>query len=325
MDTLIFHVKIEILFIGFIKDHPQNIDYNVYLHKIHSMQLLLFIIIYPLLWFISILPFRVLYALSDFTYILVYYIIGYRKETVRENLALTLPHLSDKERKIIERKFFHHFCDGFFEMAKTMTISDREINSRFVFTNLEMYQDLEKKEKSIALLCAHYGSYEWLISINKHILFKGYGIYKKIANKYFDQLVHNIRSKFKAHLIDTKESIQVMTENQKNGVLGVYGFASDQSPKKGKAFHWNNFMGITVPVHTGAEMLAKRMDMNMIFVKVKKIKRGFYEATFVHLTDDVVGVPDYEITDTFLSLVEAQIYEAPEYYLWTHKRWKHAI
>lgn len=288
------------------------------------MQLLLFLIIYPLLWFVSVLPFRVLYLLSDATYILVYYIIGYRKKTVRENLALTLPHLSNKERLNIERKFFHHFCDGFFEMAKTMTISEKEMEKRFVFTNLKLYQDLEKKQKSIAMLCAHYGSYEWLVSMNRHISFKGYGIYKKIANKYFDKLVHDIRSKFKANLIDTKESIKVMAENQKAGVLSLYGFASDQSPKKGKAFHWNSFMGIKVPVHTGAEMLAKKMDMNMIFVKVKKVKRGFYEATFVHLTDNVSAVPNYEITDTFLRLVEKQIYEAPEYYLWTHKRWKHA-
>lgn len=288
------------------------------------MQLLLFLIIYPLLWFVSVLPFRVLYLLSDATYILVYYIIGYRKKTVRENLALTLPHLSNKERLNIERKFFHHFCDGFFEMAKTMTISEKEMEKRFVFTNLKLYQDLEKKQKSIAILCAHYGSYEWLVSMNRHISFKGYGIYKKIANKYFDKLVHDIRSKFKANLIDTKESIKVMAENQKAGVLSLYGFASDQSPKKGKAFHWNSFMGIKVPVHTGAEMLAKKMDMNMIFVKVKKVKRGFYEATFVHLTDNVSAVPNYEITDTFLRLVEKQIYEAPEYYLWTHKRWKHA-
>lgn len=288
------------------------------------MQLLLFLIIYPFLWFVSILPFRILYLFSDATYILVYYIIGYRKKTVRENLALTLPHLSHKERLIIERRFFHHFCDGFFEMAKTMTISEKEMNKRFVFTNLELYQNLEKKQKSIALMCGHYGSYEWLITMNKHINFQGYGIYKKIANKYFDKLVRDIRSRFKANLIDTKESIKVMTENQKSGILGLYGFAGDQSPKMGKAFHWSPFMGIEVPVHTGAEMLAKKMDMNMIFVKVKKTKRGFYEATFVNLADNPREVPNYEITDKFLRLVEKQIYEAPEYYLWTHKRWKHA-
>lgn len=288
------------------------------------MQLLLFLIIYPFLWLISILPFRILYFFSDLTYVLVYKIIGYRKKTVRENLALALPHLSDKERLIIERKFFHHFCDGFFEMIKTMTISTKEMDKRFKFTNLELYLELESKQKSIAIMCAHYASYEWLVSMNRHINFRGYGIYKKIANKYFDKLVQDIRGKYDAYLIDTKNSIRVMSDNKKAGILGVYGFASDQSPKLGKAFHWNTFMGIEVPVHTGAEMMVKKMDMNVLFVKGEKLKRGYYQATFVPMADNPKEVPNYEITDMFFRMVEQQILEKPEYYLWTHKRWKHA-
>ncbi|HEU4497393.1 MAG TPA: lipid A biosynthesis acyltransferase, partial [Flavobacterium sp.] len=170
------------------------------------MQLIVFILAYPILWLISILPFRILYFFSDCVYVLVYYIIGYRKKIVKENLAIALPHLSAKERSIIEKKFFRHFVDGFFEMVKTLTISDKELNSRFKFTNLEVYQNMEKQGKSIALLCAHYSSYEWLISMNRHIQFKGFGIYKKIRNKYFDKLVRDIRSKFNASLIDTKET-----------------------------------------------------------------------------------------------------------------------
>jgi KDO2-lipid IV(A) lauroyltransferase len=287
------------------------------------MQLLLFIIIYPFLWFISILPFRLLYLLSDITYIFVYNIIGYRKKTVRENLAIALPHLSKKERLIIEKKFFHHMCDLFLEMIKTMTISEKEINKRFQFSNLEVYQELEKKQKSIALMCAHYASYEWAISMNSHIEFKGYGIYKKIKNNYFDKLVRDIRSKFKAYLITTKETIPIIANNYRNKTLSIYGFASDQSPKISSVFHWNSFMGIEVPVHTGAEMLAKKYDMNIIFLKTKKVKRGYYEASFEILSENVKEVPNYEITDKFLKLVEKQISEAPEYYLWTHKRWKH--
>jgi KDO2-lipid IV(A) lauroyltransferase len=103
----------------------------------------------------------------------------------------------------------------------------------------------------------------------------------------------------------------------------VYGFASDQSPKASKAYHWANFMGIRTPVHTGAEMLAKRFDMNVVFLRVKKVKRGFYEATFEEIVDNPREVPNYGITDMFLKVVEQQIHEAPEFYLWTHKRWKH--
>ena len=287
------------------------------------MQLLIFIIFYPILWLISILPFRVLYLLSDFVYFIVYRVIKYRKRTVRENLAIALPHLSKEERDLIEKKFFKHMCDMFLEMIKTLSISKEEMEKRFKFTNIEVYHELEKQNKSIALLCAHYASYEWVVSMNRYISFKGYGIYKKIANKYFDRLVHDIRSKFKANLISTKETAEVIADNYEKGILSLYGFASDQSPKVEKALHWCKFMGIETPVHTGAEFLAKRYDMNIIFLRTKKVKRGYYEGTFELMAENPKETKRFEITDDYISRVEKQIYEAPEFYLWTHKRWKH--
>ena len=287
------------------------------------MQFLVFILTFPFLWIISILPFRIFYWFSDFIYLVVYYIIGYRKKTVKENLALALPHLSDKERLLIEKKSYHHLCDMFLEMIKTMTISSAEMNRRFVVTNIELVKEYENKGKSTVLLASHYASWEWLLSFNAKTNFKGVGVYKKIANKYFDKLIRDIRSKYNAELVETKKAIPLMAENQKNGILSMYGLASDQSPKLNRAFHWDKFMGIEVPVHTGAEMLAKKYDLNVLFVKVKKVKRGFYEATFVPITDNPRSIPDFEITNTFLREVEKQILEAPEYYFWTHKRWKH--
>jgi KDO2-lipid IV(A) lauroyltransferase len=293
------------------------------LAKYHKMKYLVYLIVYPILWCISILPFRLLYLFSDFVYIIVYRLIGYRKKTVRNNLALTLAHLSDNERLVIEKKFYHHMCDMFLEMIKTMSISKDEICKRYVFKNFEVYAELEKQEKSIAIMCAHYASYEWVVSMNYFTKFHGYGIYKQIKNPYFDKLVHSIRSKFNATLITTKETIPTIINNNKNKKLSVYGFASDQSPKENSAHHWTKFMGIEVPVHTGAEMLSKKYNMNVVFLKTKKVKRGYYEATMEVLTENASKIPNYEITDQFLKLVEEQIYEAPEYYLWTHKRWKH--
>jgi KDO2-lipid IV(A) lauroyltransferase len=269
------------------------------------------------------LPFRLLYFFSDFIYLIIYYIIGYRKKTVRENLALSLPHLSNAERLLIEKKSFRHLCDMFLEMIKTMTISKKEIKNRFVFTNLEVYKKLEEQDKSIAMMLAHYASYEWVISMNAYVTFDAYAIYKKLSNPYFDKLVRDIRSRFKANLITTKETVPFILKNKNNKHLSIYGFASDQSPKVASAFHWQKFMGIEVPVHTGAEMLSKKYHMNVIFLRVKKVKRGHYEGTFEILSENSQNVPNYQITDKFIKLVEEQIYEAPEYYLWTHKRWKH--
>lgn len=287
------------------------------------MQLLAYLLIYPILWCISIMPFRVLYIFSDFICFFVYRIFGYRKKTVRKNLDLVMSHLTKKERLQIERKFYSHMCDMFLEMIKTMSISDRQIRKRFVFTNIELLKEYEKRGKSIVLMCAHYASWEWLIVIAKYIDFKPIAIYKKIGNKYFDRLVRRIRHRLDAELIEAKKSIELIESNNRNKVMAVYGFASDQSPQLNKAKYWDYFMGQLVPVHTGAEMLAKRLDLNMVFVKVEKVKRGYYQATIKPLVENPREIPDYEITSMYLREVEKQIYEAPEYYFWTHKRWKH--
>ncbi len=287
------------------------------------MQLLIFIISFPLLWIISILPFRVFYWFSDLVYVLVYYAVGYRKKIVRYNLSIALPHLTEPERLIIEKKFYRHMCDMFLEMIKTMSISSEEMKKRFKITNIELLKEYEQKNKSIILLASHFASWEWLLSINESTSFKCYGVYKKINNKYFDAKVRAIRSKFKSELVTTDKTIALINENEKNGIVSLYGLASDQSPQIHKTFHWQEFMGIEVPVHTGAEMLAKRYDLEVVFAKVKKVKRGFYEATFVPICEAPKTIPDYGITDAYLKEVEKQILEAPEYYFWTHKRWKH--
>lgn len=288
------------------------------------MQLLIYLIVYPILWLISKLPFRLLYIFSDFVYILIYRVIGFRKKVVRSNLEMALPQLSEKERREIEKKFYHHLCDMFLEMIKTLSISKSEIEKRFVFKNLEVYKDLEKKGKDIALLASHYASYEWVISMNNYIDFKGVGIYKKIANEHFDRLVKNIRLKFKAELVTTKKTKEAIIKNKRDEIRSVYGFASDQTPRLSDRNHWATFMGIKTPIHIGAEVLAKEFDMNVILLTVKKVKRGYYEASFEVLCDtNVRDIPNYEISETFIKRVEEQIYNAPEFYFWVHKRWKH--
>jgi len=288
------------------------------------MQLLGYILIYPFFWFVSILPFRILYFLSDVLWVIVYRIIGYRKKTVRQNLLLALPHLNDAERKAIEKKFYSHFCDTLLEMIKSMSISEKEMKKRFVLENMELVHEYEARGKSVALICAHYGSYEWLLIMNKYLTtHKGFGIYKIVRNKYFDALVKKIRNKFDAQLIDTKHIIPAMRDHRRKGILGYYGFLSDQSPKLDSAIYWTNLFDMEVPVHVGAEMLAKKLDLNIMFVKGQKIKRGYYKATFIGLDKAPKEYPNYEITDMFLRLMEDQIREAPEYYLWTHKRFKH--
>ncbi|GAB4163600.1 MAG: lipid A biosynthesis protein [Winogradskyella sp.] len=287
------------------------------------MQLIAYIIIYPILWLVSILPFRLLYALSDVLYFFLYKVFGYRTSTVKANLKLVFPEKSEKEIKDISTKFYHHLCDMIVESIKSMTISEAEMKKRYRFSNVELINDLGKKQRSIVLMCAHYGSWEWIFILQTYIQHKGYAVYKRLRNKHFDKLVKRIRAKYNSHLITTKETFTVLAESKTKGELTINGFASDQSPKANKAFHWNEFMGIKVPMHTGAELLAKKLDMAVVFFSVKRLKRGYYETTFKTITENPRDFKDYDITDIFFKLVEEQIKEAPQYYLWTHKRWKH--
>lgn len=287
------------------------------------MQFIAYILIYPLLWIISILPFRLLYVISDILYAFVYYIIGYRKKTVKSNLRLVFPDKTEQEINTLSKKFFHHLCDMILESIKSLTVSEAEMIKRFKFKNMDEVNKLEKENRNIVLMCAHYANFEWIFIAQRFVSMQGYAVYKRLTNKYFDRLIKRKRAKYNTTLITTKETIPVLMQSIKSGEQSISGFVSDQSPRPNKAYHWNDFMGIKVPVHTGAEMLAKKLDTSVVFFGVKKIKRGYYETTFKTLALNAKDYKDYEITDMFLKLVEEQIYAAPEYYLWTHKRWKH--
>lgn len=287
------------------------------------MQLIVYIILYPLLWLVSILPFRLLYAFSDIIYILLYRIFGYRTKTVKENLRLVFPDKTEDELSLITRRFYHHLCDMIVESIKSMTISEADLKKRYKFSNIDVIHAIEAQQRSIILMCAHYGSWEWIFILQRYVGHNGYAIYKRLANKYFDKLIKRIRAKYNTQLITTKETFDILNRSKIKGELTINGFVSDQSPKPHKAHHWNEFMGIKVPMHTGAELLAKQLDMCVVFFSVKRLKRGYYETTFKTIAEYPNDYKNYDITDTFFKLVEQQIYEAPEYYLWTHKRWKH--
>lgn len=287
------------------------------------MQLAIFILVYPLLWGISRLPFSLLYLLSDGVYTVLYRIIGYRKKVVRHNLALVFPEKGAQERLQLEEKFYKHLCDMFLEMIKTMGISSKALQKRFVFTNLDVLHQLEAKNKSVMLLFPHYASWEWVIALDTHIVSKGYAVYQKIKNRYFDALVRRIRQKFGTTLITTTETIDLATQNKEKGILSMYGILSDQSPMRQKALLWTSFMGIVVPAHTGAEMLCRKLDLPAVYLEVTKVQRGYYQGTFHLITKKPRELQKFALTKTFLKMAEASIRKAPEYYFWTHKRWKH--
>ncbi|GHA29967.1 lipid A biosynthesis protein [Salinimicrobium marinum] len=261
---------------------------------------------------------------SDMVFFFVYYVVGYRRKTVKENLELVFPEKSSEERKRIEKKFYRHMVDMFLEMVKSISISDTELKRRFAFTNMEEVQKIRTMDKSIILACGHYASYEWMNALQLYGLeYRGFGIYKKVKNPFFDKMAKDIRGRFQGELISTVTATKQITRNEKNGILGVYAMIADQSPKINRTKGWTEFMGNKVPVFMGTEKLSKELDMAVVYLHVEKKKRGFYEATFKTISYNPAEEEKFKITRDYFNYLEQQIYSAPEYYLWTHKRWKH--
>ncbi|UWX56587.1 lysophospholipid acyltransferase family protein [Maribacter litopenaei] len=278
------------------------------------MQLLVFILAYPFLWIISILPHRLFYGFSDFVFFLVYRVIGYRRTVVQENLKLVFPTKNSKEIYSIEKKFYRHMCDMFLEMVKSMNLTKDQIKRKFKVLNIEVINELEKR-RSILVVCSHYANWEWDVSMNNYIEAKGYAVYQKIGNKYFDRFIKRVREKWNTTLITQQQTVKTVIRNQRDGVTGVIGMVSDQSPQAHKAQYWSEFMGVKVPVFNGAETMAGKLGLAVVFLKVSKVKRGHYQAEFIPITENGKNTVENEITETFLRLTEQQIKERPEHYL----------
>ncbi|MGQ3678816.1 lysophospholipid acyltransferase family protein [Tenacibaculum discolor] len=287
------------------------------------MKLLIFIIVYPLIWILSILPMRLLYIISDFFRFIVFGLVGYRKKVVVENLKMAFPDKSDKEIKKIARKFYKHFVDLIFESIKAFTISEKEVLKRYKYKNPELINNLTKEGKSIILLGAHQANWEWSFSLPLVLDTQVFGAYTRLTNKYFEKAVKNSRTKFGIEGFKTSETIKGIHKNYLKKIQGAYILLSDQSPQVHKTHYWTEFFGIKVPIHTGAEILAKRYDFTVINYTVKKIKRGYFETEFELITDSPKDFENYQITDKYLEITERNIKEQPECYLWTHKRFKH--
>lgn len=287
------------------------------------MKRILFYLTYPLLWLLSRLPFFILHRISDVLFLVLFYVLKYRKEVVLENLTIAFPNKSTTELKKIRRDFYKHFTDLFIETIKTFSISEKEIKKRYKYINKEIFREIESLDKSIILMGAHYANWEWIININHYTKLHCVGAYTKLSNPFYDKLIKRNRSRFGSEFVPASKTIKKLIDYKNEHKKTVYGLLSDQSPQLHKTHYWAPFLNVKVPIHTGAEMLAKKHDFAVVFMSVKRIKRSYYEINFEILSENPKKTENYEITDRFLRKVEAQIHENPAYYFWTHKRFKH--
>lgn len=287
------------------------------------MQLVAYILIYPLLWLLSKLPFRLLYSVSDIVFIILFYGIRYRRKTVTQNLKLAFPNYTDSQVKTIEKQFYHHLCDLFLEMIKSISISEKQLRQRMVFTNPDVMRQFEDQDQNAIIIMGHYASYEWLTAFQLDLKNPGFGVYKRVKNPYFDKMVHRIRSRWNTTMLANKIVRREMQRHIDSGRIANYAFIADQSPRKARGQQWFSFLGMELPFFTGVERIARDFKLPVVHLNVKKLKRGHYEGTFQVLTKTPQDMEEFKITSAFAKTLETQIQEQPQYYLWTHDRFKH--
>ena len=287
------------------------------------MNLVTKLLVYPLLVFISYLPFKILYFISDILFFLLYYIIRFRRKIVRQNLELSKVSKSKEDLIRIEKEFYRHFTDVFFEMIKFYNLSPEEMKKRFYIENPQIFYDFEKKNKSVMFMTSHYGGFEWFLSITYHVPQLPFAVYTPLSNKSLEELIKKFRLRHGSKLISRYNAGYYIKKQIKENKLFLYGMAADQSAQIRSITYWKEFLGVKVPVFTGSERIAKQHDIPVVFGKVVKIKRGYYKVVVDLISEFPNDYDNYQITDIYLKKLEDQIREIPEYYYWTHNRFKH--
>jgi KDO2-lipid IV(A) lauroyltransferase len=281
--------------------------------------------LYPIyalpLYGLSLLPFPLLYLLSNGLRFLAFNVIGYRKKVVYQNLRNAFPNYTEAQIDTIAKNFYKHLIDVFLETFKMQSISVNQLEKHGKFVNLTVLDEIIKEKRSFVILTSHMGNWEWLPSI-LHLEKKAdiVGIYHKLSSPFFEWFTKRMRERFGIQMITMENTLRGMLAN-KNKLTGT-GFLSDQTPSAENAY-WIQFLNQDTPVHTGAEKIAKKFDYPVVYAAVKKPKRGYYEVNLEILTMNPKETPDYYITNLFNQKLEEDIKNQPEIWLWSHRRWKH--
>ena len=276
---------------------------------------------YLLILPLSLLPYPLLYLLSDIIFLIMYRVIGYRKKVVFTNLRNSFPNKSKQELKKIMSDFYRHLCDIIMESVKGFTISEKQLRKRLIIKNPEFSNYFADKGQSIIFVGGHYNN--WEICAQAFAMYSNHkciGIYKPLSNAFINDKIYTSRSKYGMHLISMKQTKKSFEDGDEPKAI-VFG--SDQNPANPKRAHWVQFLNQDTGVLFGVERYAKEYDWPVVFVSISKAKRGYYEVEYSLVTDKPNKEPHGKITEDFTKRLEQDIINQPQYWLWSHKRWKH--
>lgn len=276
-------------------------------------------------WYLlSLLPLWLLYGISDGVYFPLYYVIRYRRKIVQKNLLESFPEKDFKEIVKIEKDFYHFFCDYIVETIKLFSISEKQMRKRMTFGGLEeVNQFLETR--SCVLYLGHYGNWEWVSSLPLHFQGKEVipgQIYHALENKSFNGLFLRLRGRFGPVNIEMTNALRSLMQLKHRKKRFIVGFIADQAPNWKNIHFWTRFLNHNSAVFIGAERIAKNVNAVVYYLDITRVKRGYYHGEFVKITDSPKDLPDYEVTVDYARRLEQSIRRAPQYWLWSHNRWK---
>jgi len=282
-----------------------------------------FYIFYGINWVITLLPLRVLYIFADLLFLVLYYFPSYRRDVVATNLRNSFPGKSREELEKIEKKFYRHLSDLIIETLKMTHMSKASQLKRFSYSNLGVIDKLREEKRDIIAVLGHYNNWEWPTLLPYFINYKTIIIFKPLQNKYFNRFMNNQRAKYGIVLTPTHNVIRDIIINRKNNVNTLSVFISDQIPALGDIKYWTTFLNQDTAVFTGAGKIAAKYDMAIVFFHIQKVKRGYYNLDVELLFDHTKGLSETEITESHVKKLEEIITAKPEYWIWSHRRWKH--
>jgi len=268
-----------------------------------------------------LLPFSVAFMFSDLTYLVIYRLIGYRKQVVMTNIRNSLPGKSEEEYRRIAKAFYHHMGDMLVESLKSFTMPEAKIVERYKYTRTEELNQCYREGRGTICVAGHYGNWEWGgIASGTQLLHKPVGFYKPLSNKYIDAYTQRTRVQGRSVLVSINDTRQVFEKDW--GEPPIFYMIADQSPPTARLAHWVTFLNQDTAVLHGPEKYARVLNLPVFYAWIKPVKRGYYTVDFIPLSMDPKNTKTTEITAAFMKILEDQIIEDPRYYLWSHRRWK---
>lgn len=277
---------------------------------------------YFILKLFALIPLPVLYLLSECLYLLTYYIFGYRKNVVFRNLRNAFPEKSEREIKILAKSFYRNFCDVIVETIKMLHFTEKELSARIAYENPEVLHDLHKKGKSVIVVGAHYGNWEWLAGLTSRTPWHVIAVYKPLNSKVFDKIMQQLRSRFGVEVVPMQNILRILLRHTSQNQHTLSCFLSDQSPVREEVQYWTTFLNQDTPVYLGIEKIARKTNHAVVFMYPEKMNRGYYRVRIVPVSEEPASLPFYELTEKHVRILEEVIRKNPSLWLWSHRRWK---